>query len=253
VIDDMNFALFYVIHADMPRQGPGDRRSTEKAYRLMRGLPEKPLILDIGCGPGKQTIDLLEISDAAVTAIDNHRPFLDQLEEAASARGLSHRVKIFEGDMHDLRYPDGSFDVLWAEGAIFIIGFDTGLAQWKRLLKSGGFMAVSELTRLRPDPPMEARAFWEGAYPAMRDTASNLKAIEEAGYEIAGHFTLPDSAWWEDYYDPLGERVLTLKEKYKDSEEMLGMLAETEKEIFSFGKYSDFYGYVFYIMRKPEN
>jgi len=250
-MDEMNWELFFEIHSGIPRQGPGDRQSTEKAYRLMRSLPEKPAILDIGCGPGKQTIDLLGISDGTVTAVDNHRPFLDQLEELAQKTGLAHRLKAVEGDMSDLPFPDGSFDVVWAEGAIFVIGFEKGLGQWKGLLKPGGCMAVSELTRLRPDPPEEAKAFWEGAYPTMQDTESNEKTIEKTGYENVGHFTLPDSAWWEDYYNPLGERVLMLKEKHKGSAEMLGMLSEEEKEMSSFRKYSDFYGYVFYVMRKP--
>jgi ubiquinone/menaquinone biosynthesis C-methylase UbiE len=248
-MQEMNFELFYEIHSGMPRQGPGDRRSTEKAYRLMRGLPEKPAILDIGCGPGKQTIDLLRISDGTITAVDNHRPYLDQLSEQVKKSGLEHRVKKSEGDMTDLRFPDRSFDVVWSEGAIFVIGFARGLTQWKRLLKPGGFMAVSELTKLRPDPPDEAKAFWEGAYPPMLDTGSNGEAIEEAGYENVGHFTLPEEAWWEDYYNPLQERVLLLKEKHQDNAEMLGMLSEKEKEMSFFRKYSHFYGYVFYVMR----
>lgn len=243
--------LLYEIHADMPRQGPGDRRSTERAYRLMRGLPKKPAILDIGCGPGAQTIDLSRISGGTVTAVDNHRPYLDQLEETVNKAGLAHRVKAKEGDMYNLRFPDGSFDAAWAEGSIFIIGFAQGLAHWRRLLKPGGFMAVSELTRLRPDPPEEAKAFWEGAYPVMQDMESNVRTVEEAVYDAVGHFTLPESAWWEDYYDPLQKRIPLLKKKNRDNAEMLEMLAEVENEISSFRKYSDFYGYVFYVMQKP--
>jgi ubiquinone/menaquinone biosynthesis C-methylase UbiE len=250
-MEEINWELFYEIHSSMPRQGPGDRRSTEKAYRLMRGLPENPAILDIGCGPGTQTIDLLGISDGTITAVDNHRPFLDQLSGELQKRVLEHRVKVSDGDMTDLRFKDGSFDVVWAEGAIFVIGFEQGLKAWKRLLTPRGYMAVSELTRLRPDPPDEAKAFWEGAYPVMQDIESNEKTIEKAGYENVGHFTLPEEAWWEDYYNPLAERVLMLKEKQRDNAEMLGMLAETEEEMSSFRKYSDFYGYVFYVMRKP--
>jgi len=248
-MDEMNWDLFYEIHSGIPRQGPGDRDSTEKAYRLMRGLPEKPAILDIGCGPGKQTIDLLRISGGTVTAVDNHRPYLDQLTEELQKTGLMHRSKVSEGDMADLRFPDGAFDVIWSEGAIFIIGFGQGLESWKHLLKPGGYMAVSELTRLKPDPPAEAKAFWEGAYPAMQDIESNEKTLEKAGYETAGHFILPEESWWQDYYNPLQERVLLLRKKHKDNAEMLAMLAEEDRERASFKKYSGFYGYVFYVMQ----
>ncbi len=31
--------------------------------------------------------------------------------------------------------------------------------------------------------------------------------IRACDYEVLGHFTLPESAWWEPYYQPLEERL----------------------------------------------
>ncbi|TET24313.1 MAG: SAM-dependent methyltransferase, partial [Candidatus Bathyarchaeum sp.] len=46
-----------ITHA-LPRECPGDNESTRKAYLMLEGLPENSRILDIGCGPGMQTIEL---------------------------------------------------------------------------------------------------------------------------------------------------------------------------------------------------
>jgi hypothetical protein len=44
--------VFFEVHSGLLREGPGDNESTKKAYFMLQDLPENPLILDIGCGPG---------------------------------------------------------------------------------------------------------------------------------------------------------------------------------------------------------
>ncbi|GAM56739.1 probable transcription regulator [Vibrio ishigakensis] len=48
--------------------------------------------------------------------------------------------------MGDLPFEEDSFDVLWSEGAVYNIGFETGIRDWRKYLKSGGTLVVSELT-----------------------------------------------------------------------------------------------------------
>jgi methylase of polypeptide subunit release factors len=62
----------------LPREGPGDDASTECALRLLQHLPPRPRILDIGSGPGAQTLVLARATGGTVTAIDVHQPFLDE-------------------------------------------------------------------------------------------------------------------------------------------------------------------------------
>ena len=54
--------IFFELHTDLPREGPGNLESTQKAFRLLKDLRPNPSILDIGCGPGKQAFDLIRIS-----------------------------------------------------------------------------------------------------------------------------------------------------------------------------------------------
>jgi cyclopropane fatty-acyl-phospholipid synthase-like methyltransferase len=94
-------------------------------------------ILDIGCGAGQQTLQLLQETNATLTAIDLHRPFVDNLLEQARNLGLAERLRGEQGDMTALSYPPERFDVLWSEGAIYNIGFDVGLKAWKPLVRPG--------------------------------------------------------------------------------------------------------------------
>jgi len=68
--------IFWEVHNGLPREGPGDIESMKKAYRMLKDLPEKPRILDIGCGPGMQTIERAKLSGGQIVAVDNHQPFL---------------------------------------------------------------------------------------------------------------------------------------------------------------------------------
>jgi len=64
-----------------------------------------------------------------------------------------------------------------------------------------------------------------------------------------GFFVLPSESWWANYYTPILVKLPSLKEKYKNNKEKLQHMAYEELEIGMFRKYSDYYGYVFYIMQ----
>ena len=99
---ETRFKVFWEIHSGLPREGPGDTGSTTKAFSMLPALPEKPNILDIGCGPGMQTLDLLNIGDTTVVAVDFHQPFLFQLQERAGQESVIKRVNMVKADMSSL-------------------------------------------------------------------------------------------------------------------------------------------------------
>jgi hypothetical protein len=84
----------------------------------------------------------------------------------------------------------------------------------------------------------------------MSSVEENLKTIEALGYRVLGHFTLPESCWLEEYYAPMLERVAMLREKYAGDAEKQAMLDEELVEVDLYRKYSNWYGYEFYIMQK---
>ena len=132
--------IFFEIHTDLPREGPGKDKYTRQAFEMLPRL-DRPRIQDIGCGPGQQTMELARLSGGEVIALDMHQPYLEVLRAKISEAGLSERIKTVKGSMFDLQFQKESFDIIWAEGSIYIIGFKRGLREWRRLLKPYGFFA----------------------------------------------------------------------------------------------------------------
>ena len=193
--------IFWRLHEGLPQQGPGSDATTRRALDLARPIATDPKMLDFGCGPGRQTLVLAGDLGGHVTALDLLPPFLEQLEARAAEAGLGERITARRGSMTDLdpaEYPDGAYDLIWSEGAIYNVGFDTGLACWSRLLAPGGRIAVSEATWLVEDPPEDVRRFWESHYPGMRSVEANRRAVEAAGYDGACEVEIFSAAnWWQ--------------------------------------------------------
>ncbi|MEI7709347.1 MAG: class I SAM-dependent methyltransferase [bacterium] len=242
--------VFYEIHKDIPREGPGDNESTRQAFSMLSELSDSPHILEIGCGPGMQTIELAQMTNGLITALDNQKRFLDELEKRAKVAHVEEKIKTVEGSMFALPFSEKSFDLIWAEGAIYIIGFREGLIYWKSFLKENGYIAVTHISWLKDNIPDEPKKFWAEGYPAIATVEKNLEIVEQCGYKNIGHFALPASAWWNDYYTPLEARLKMLREKYKDDKESLDRINQTQREIDLYKNYSDYYGYVFYLMQK---
>ncbi len=241
--------IFFAIHSDNLHEAPGDFENTRRAFNLLRALPERPLILDIGCGAGRQSLDLQRLSKGTVIAFDLHLPFVRALHKLVCEKQIS-RLRILQADMNRLPFAHGWFDLIWSEGAIYSIGFAHGLANWKPLLKPGGYLVVSDLSWLTSDVPAELHEFWQSEYPAMQTVPNNLALFRQTGYRLLDHFVLTRAAGWA-YYQPLTEKINFLRERYHKDAEALAVLEHEWQEIELFRKYADYYGYVFYIGQKP--
>lgn len=241
--------IFYEMFDKLPRKGPGSFNSTNKAYNYVKPHLQNPQILDIGCGNGKQTLDLLAVSDGSITAMDNYKPFIIELNEALAKEELQHRAKAEVADMFDLPYADNSFDLLWCEGAIYNIGFEKGLKEFKRLLKPGGFIGLSEANWFVDEPSDTVFKFWDKCYPYITSIENNLSMAENAGYKNIAHFKLPKTDWIDEFYKYLSKRLVQLSRKYKDNPEALKLFDAERYEIDIYNKFSDEYGYVFYIFQ----
>lgn len=254
-----------IFDASLPRLGPGDDASTRRALdKLLSTKPQQKddrlRILDIGCGNGAQTLCLARNVEGDILAVDNHQPFLEELNRRAGVEGLSEKIRTRLMDMTDLGPQDGIFDLIWSEGALAYMGladgvlnpngFRDGLLLCHDLLAPGGLMAASELCWFRPDPPEECRLFFSEKH-SMATADANLSLIESCGFEIVGHFILPESCWRESFYYPLEERLRSLRRQYAADQERLDFIESIQVEIDIYEKYSSSYGYIFCLMRKP--
>ena len=246
---DRAAALFFELFSRLPRQGPGDTASTRRALGLVPGVGPRTRVLDVGCGTGAQSLVLAHGSPARIVAVDNHPPFVDALNREARRLRIADRLEARVADMRSLDFADGSFDLIWCEGAIYIMGVEAGLRDWRRLLRPNGHVALTEVCWQKSDPPPPCAAFWNREYPAIRDTSALVEAIEGCGYEAAGHFPLPASAWWDDYYRPLQDNVTAFRQRHHDAPDAMELADQCQEEIDIWHAYSEYYGYEFFVLR----
>src|SRR5579859_270515 len=234
---------FWAIHSGLPREGPGDNASTARALGMMTDLPPAPAILDIACGPGMQTLELARRGCGQVTAIDLHMPYLAETGRRARAAGLADRISLVRASMTRLPFADGAFDVLWCEGALYIMGFVEGLQAWKRLLKPSGYLAVTEPVLFQPpeETPPEVLAGW-AEYPAVTTVAGILARAVWAQYQVVDHFPLPPNAWWDDYYGPIEAKLPALRAAHGADSAFRRRIHEAEDEVDLFRRHSDAFG-----------
>jgi ubiquinone/menaquinone biosynthesis C-methylase UbiE len=237
------------IRQDLSREGSNRLQYTSQAFQMVPKLT-RPRILDVGCGQGRPTLELARLSDGEIIGLDIHQPSLDELSRTIEEAGLSDRVQVVNCSMLEMDFPDESFHIIWSEGSIHIIGFEKGLEEWRRLIRPNGFLVIHDMIWLCPDPPQEILDHWRKLYPGIRTASEHIEHIPMYGYELIGHFPLPEDLWWLDYYGPLEERIRGLREKYAEDREALRILDEEQREVDLFKKYSKWYGSAFFVMQK---
>ncbi|WP_053756048.1 bifunctional class I SAM-dependent methyltransferase/N-acetyltransferase [Streptomyces sp. AS58] len=240
---------FFNLHDGLPRQGPGSDATTRRLPAAAGPLPEHPRVLDAGCGPGRFALLLAEEAGAHVTAVDLHQPFLGSLTAEASRRGLADRVTVLNRSMDQLPFPDHSFDVVWAEGSVYNIGFDTALRAWRRLLAPGGVLVVTEIEWTVPAPAEPVRAYWDAMYP-LRTHSANADAAQAAGYRVRAHWPPPDGDWWSEYYTPLTERIPRAHPRVPGMTQALTALQE---EITMRREHGSAYDYAAYVLQPHDH
>ena len=243
----------FKIFESFPRQGAGDDEHTEKAFSI---IPE-PLkgggeILDVGCGKGVQTMALARLCPSCrIIATDIHQPFLDAVDEKIAAEGFSGRIKTVCASMDDLPFGEESFDIIWAEGCSSIIGIENAVRHWKKLLKQGGYMMISDIFWFTETPSDEVREFFAEFHPAMMIEDKGSEIIRNAGLELVGSFRLPSRVWEESFYGKLREKFGRLEEEYANNEGALMIIEGLKRQTKIFEKYPDEFGNTYYVMRKP--
>lgn len=143
-IHEFDFNLICEYFSNIERQGPGSPETTIKALSFINNLTNESHIADIGCGTGGQTIVLAQHTQGNITGIDLFPFFIDLFNANASKMQLHNRVKGVVGSMEYLPFQDNEFDLIWSEGAIYNIGFERGLNEWRKFLKTDGYIAVTE-------------------------------------------------------------------------------------------------------------
>lgn len=251
-IHEFELNLICDFFSNMERQGPGSPEVTLKALSFIDNLTEKSLIADIGCGTGGQTMVLAGHVTGQITGLDFLPGFIHIFNRNARQLGLQDRVKGIVGSMDNLPFQEEELDLIWSEGAIYNIGFERGLNEWRKYLKTGGYIAVSESSWFTDERPAEINDFWMDAYTEIDTIPNQIAKIHKAGYLPVAAFILPSTCWTERYFAPAVTAREILLSKYAGNQtaEELVELSRHEEELYS--KYKEYYGYTFFIAKKIE-
>ncbi len=238
---------FDVLFAGLDKLRPGDNAYTRQVLQL---LPQRSfsVIVDAGCGTGRQTLVLAAELGTLIHAVDSRASFLHELSHRARAAKLERRVQTHCMDMKDIPTVFHDIDLLWSEGAAYSIGFGNAFATWARAIVPGGFAVASELTWLKDSPSDAVREFFRAGYPEMQSIDDNIATVQQAGYKVLATHTLPPQAWVTGYYDVLGPRARQLLDHPEAS--VRALAADTIREIEIFQQSDDSYGYVFYVAQR---
>ena len=248
-MDDIG--LLIDLHGEAERQGPGGEAQTRLAIALS-GLSDRSNleIADIGCGTGASTITLASSLDAHITAVDFLPAFLTTLNERARAAGVAERITTLAASMEALTFAPASLDAIWSEGAIYNLGFETGIRSWRPFLKPDGILAVSELTWLSDRRPAELEDHWREQYPQVATASAKMALLEEHGYTPLGYFPLPETCWLQNYYHPMQARFEAFLAKHEGSAEARAIVEAERLEIGLYERFSAFVSYGYYIAQK---
>ncbi len=251
-MNDRAFQFFLQFHHGIPRKGPGSAEATARAFRSIEGLlPPSPALLDLGCGGGAQTLTLAPLTAGSILAVDSYPVFVEELRQQLSARGYLDRVTAQVGDMKALGLPPASFDLVWCEGALFVLGFETGLRTLRPLLRGPGLVVVTEAVWLRPleEVPPDVRAFWAEGYPAITDIEGNLALARRAGFTPLGHFTLPAEGWTA-YVDPLERQMNEVLARHPHDADAEEAAKRERREFAMFRENLRWFGYEFFLLQR---
>ncbi len=247
---DFNFICDFFSNTE--RQGPGSPEVTLKALSFIDNLTGKSLIADIGCGTGGQTMVLAQHAPGNITGLDLFPGFIERFNANAVKLNLQNKVKGIVASMDNLPFQNEELDLIWSEGAIYNIGFERGLNEWRRFLKTGGYIAVSESSWFTEKHPAEIDNYCTAHFPEMNTISNKVAQIQKAGYIPVATFILPTTCWTDHYFTPLIKAQEIFLGKYAGNKTAEAFVALQRHDAEIYYRYKEYYGYVFYIAKKIE-
>jgi ubiquinone/menaquinone biosynthesis C-methylase UbiE len=193
------------------------RTAANSCGYLLGHLAPGMSLLDVGCGPGTITADLARlVAPGAVVGIDPAPEVIETATESVDREGID--VTFSTGDVMDLQYPDGAFDVVHAHQVLQHLADPVGaLVEMRRVRRPGGIVAArdSDYAAMTWFPELDGLAAWNELYHAVTarngaqaDAGRRLRSwAQRAGFaEVeasAATWCFADEAsrqWWGDLW-----------------------------------------------------
>lgn len=175
------------------------------------GIKKGMRVLDVGCGVGGPAREMVEFTDAHVVGLNNNDYQIDRATNYAEVHGLSDKLSFVKGDFMQMKFPDNSFDAVYAiEATVHAPELEGVYKDIFRILKPGGVFGVYEwlMTDNYDNDNPERRRIRLGIEQGdgianMVKVSEGLAAFQNAGFKMIHH---EDLAVREDpipWYFPL--------------------------------------------------
>jgi ubiquinone/menaquinone biosynthesis C-methylase UbiE len=216
--------IFHRASSTYGRVGPDFFAHFGRNLVLHANLPRNAHILDVACGRGAVLFPAAEAvgAEGSVIGIDFAEGMVKETGQEAIDRGLVN-VEVRQMDAEHLEFADSTFDVLLCGFAIFFFPqLERALAEFRRVLKPGGCIAVSTwgnqfdddfdwfdqlVKKYLPPAPQEGNADHSSNEPEFDTQAGMDKIMQEAGFtniqilsEIADFTYTTREEWWESLW-----------------------------------------------------
>ncbi len=177
----------------------------------LAGVASGQRLIDVGCGPGALTAELVaRVGAAGVSAVDPSEPFV------AAAQARHPDVDVRQAPAEHLPFPDASFDAALAQLVVsFMADPVAGIAEMRRVTRPGGIVAASVWDLAEGPSPLSP--LWdavrslhpghegESTRPGGREgdltrifDAAGLRDVEEVAQTVeVEHPTFEE--WWEPF------------------------------------------------------
>lgn len=140
---------------------PGGVELTGRLATLLKLTPQS-VVLDVASGKGTSALHLAETVGCRVVGIDLSEENVAQATNEACARGLANHAAFQVADAERLPFDGAAFDAIVCECAFCTFpDKQRAAAEFERVLKPGGRVGISDLTRTsEPLPELEGLLAW---------------------------------------------------------------------------------------------
>jgi ubiquinone/menaquinone biosynthesis C-methylase UbiE len=195
---------------------PGGVKLTSRLGEVLQLTPQSR-VLDVASGKGTSAIYLAETFGCTVVGVDYGGDNVRQANETAAAKGQSHRVHFEQGDAERLPCEEASFDAIICECAFCTFPDKPSAArEFARVLKPGGRVAMSDLTRAAGNLPKELDTLlaWVACIADAQPLESYAEFLTAAGFSVNVR---------EPHDEALTEMVNQIRMKLLGAEIMVGL------------------------------
>ena len=194
---------------------PGGVKLTERLGTLL-GLSPQFRVLDIASGKGTSALFLAKTFGCEVLGIDYGGLNVEEANASAKGEGLNSLVSFRQGDAERLPVADSSFDAIICECAFCTFPGKTAAAgEFARVLRSGGRVGLSDLTRVPVLPKeLDGLLAWVACIADAQPLESYVQYLSDAGFRVE-HMEQHDEA--------LVEMVNKVRMKLLGAEIMIGL------------------------------